>query len=68
MAKVRQRLIINLSKEEKKFLDDFLGELFDYADTNDSIGRIMNDIYDADMPKDGKCYTHTSENCIVTID
>lgn len=44
MAKVKR--VIELSVEEKKFLDTFMGMIYDEFDNEDEeIGRIMADIY-----------------------
>ena len=69
MAEVTQeKTIIKLSREEKIMLDDLLNQLFDYFTMNASIGEVMNDIYDAEMPKAGKRNTYNGDTCIVVIE
>ena len=52
MAKIKT--VIELSVEEKKFLDNFLGMLYDEFDKcgDDEIGSMMTDIYNLCLNKD----------------
>jgi len=47
MAKVKTEMVIELSVGEKRFLDDFLHQIYDQPQsfTEEEVGEIMADIY-----------------------
>ena len=67
MAKVKR--VIELSVEEKKFLDNFLGTLydeFDDCDNDGEIGNIMTDIYNLCL-NESRPFPQTFEGDLVEV-
>lgn len=67
MAKVKR--VIELSVEEKKFLDNFLDVLyeeFDDCDNDEEIGNIMTDIYNLCLNED-RPFPQTFEGDLVDV-
>ena len=55
MAKVQERIIIELTKQEKKILDGLLGKLYDIEPNDDEkIGTIFGDIYNSFIPQENE--------------
>ena len=51
MAVVEKRIRIELTRQEKEFLDNLLSSLYDIViDDDEQIGNIFSDIYNSDMP------------------
>jgi len=56
MAKVQRRIAIELTRQEKEFLDKLLSSLYNINDENDVIAEIFFDIYNSSCPRaDEKC-------------
>lgn len=50
MSKVQKRIVIELTKQEKEFLDNLLSQLYDFEDDDDIVGEIFADIYNSYSP------------------
>ena len=56
MAKVEERIRIELTKQEKVWLDNLLCSLYGIEDDDEQIGKIFDDIYNSNQPRgDEKC-------------
>lgn len=66
MAKVKR--VIELSVEEKKFLDSFLGMIYDEFDNceDDEMGEIMTDIYNLCL-SENRPFPQTYEGDLVEV-
>lgn len=54
MAKVQQKIIIELTRQEKVWLDNLLQSLYGFEDDDETIGEIFDDIYNSYEPKENE--------------
>ena len=61
-------LRLELDREEKEVIDNVIHAIYDYLDNYDEVGRIMEDIYMAEMPKGNNSTTrYNGKNSIIII-
>ena len=69
MAKAEKRIRIELTRQEKEFLDNFLSSLYDIVnDDDEQVGNIFTDIYNSYSPHgDEKSSTWTGDYADIII-